>query len=101
MKTTLTFIRLAALVGFFACSGRYLSAQNHDNPDCYYLMTFQCNEEASNSPEGGYDQAYDACISWWYDHAKCGPNTPYPTAVSSPLPAQPSRSARPARPVRK
>lgn len=100
MKTSLRFLRLAALVGFLSCCAGYVVADDYppnSNPECYRLMILQCNQEASNSPEGGYDQAYDACIANWYANAKCGSSTPFPTAAPGEVIGRPKQP----RPVRK
>ena len=94
-RMILALAAVAALaIGIGAVS---LSAEDtHNFGDCYYLMIDYCNQQAGNSPEGGYDVAYDTCVSWWYGNAKCAVETQYPTvvgngAISTPPPAIPKR----------
>lgn len=43
---------------------------------CYEMMTNYCSAQAANSPEGGYDVAYDQCVANWYRTAGCATITP-------------------------
>ena len=47
---------------------------------CYEMMVNYCSAQAANSPEGGYDVAYDQCVSNWYRTAGCATITPPATS---------------------
>ena len=103
-KNVLTFIRLGALVGFISCAAYVASARPApaDTTECYDLMMNQCNREASNAAEGGYDVAYDACVANWYANSGCERGTPgatpLPTVGNAPMPVfAPAKRPRPVR----
>src|SRR5882724_491657 len=94
LLTSLCFLRPALLLGAISFIGA-LWAVPQNNGGCYELMISQCQQEASNAAEGGYDQAYDQCIANWYANSRCGDSTPRPTVVSGPVPSASNSPRKP------
>lgn len=93
MRTSLRTIFLAVLfvaaVTIIVKAPVHAGSQGGEN-ECYHMMVDYCTRQANNAAEGGFDAAYDACVSAWMASGNC-PTPPATGASRQKMPKAPTK----------